>query len=91
MIKFSFKLLILFDDLRSSGSLIGIRSQDDQPPTSERSSGDGGSVNDGQPDDGGCATEEIYATISRRQRHQTSYGHSSNLRLTIKTHESANI
>ena len=58
----------------SSGSLIGIRSKEvhcEHRSLSERSSGDGGSDKDGHlamSDEGGSATEEIYATISRRKR-----------------------
>ena len=61
----------------SSGSLIGIRSQNvycEQTSLSERSSGDGGSDRDGDlalSDEGGSATEEIYATISRRKKRTT--------------------
>ena len=59
---------------------MGNRSQDvqcEQTSISERSSGDGGSEKEGHytmSDEGGSATEEIYATISRRKRSKYSTG-----------------
>ena len=79
--RFLNSLLILHSSSSSPGSVVGIRSQHgdhrfDEPPLSERSSGDGGSEKEehyAMSDEGNSVTEEIYATIGRRKRSERIY------------------